>query len=459
MTPRYAVLFKCHDWQDFERRQLDRLARRVTSGDIFVLADKTNPAVAAIGHPVERTLRIDAADARAIGLEHVHDAPVFWYSNDYPLHVFARRYPDYRYYLMLEFDVVPNIDLDGLIRRLHAESIDFVGEPIRTPLTQWPWRESCRGWYADADIRHWLSCLAVFSNRAARHLYRRRVEASERLRTGRIASLPMCEAVIPTELHLGGFRVKPLSDLGTLPHYGTAPHYPEERLPEYAHEAFVHPVLDTERFLERVFKSLPNPEDMLDQPPYRDILTDRLRAAAMPRIHHAAWSAGKTATCQRVIEAMRRVADPGYLRTHGLDGRNLALGRPASQSSISPWSLRPDEAGGPVTGPVTGRYTFHTQEEERPWWMVDLLSRQTVGSVRVFNRMDIPWRANGLELHVSGDGRHWQLAGTHDGTSPFGGADGYPLTIPVDRPVRFIRLELPGVAILHLDQVQVLPPA
>ncbi|MBS0641519.1 MAG: hypothetical protein JSS43_16760 [Proteobacteria bacterium] len=458
MTPSYAVLFKCHDWRAFERRQLDRLAQRARSADIFVLADKTKPGVAAIDHPAERTFYLDAGDARAIGLEHVHGAPVFWYSNDYPLHIFAQRYRHYQYYLMIEFDVVVNADLDSLIRNLQAKAIDFVGEPIRTPLAEWPWRDGCGGWYADADIRHWLTCISAFSNRAAHHLYRRRVAASARLRGGEVESLPMCEAVVPTELHLAGFHLVPLSQLGSAVHFSTAPYYPEERLAAFAQEDFVHPVLDEDRFLERMFRAVPIAEEVLDHPPYRDILTDRLRAAAMPRIHHAAWSAGRTAVCQRVLEEMRRVPDSGYLRLHGLDGANIALGKPAAQSSVSEWSLRPDESGGPVTGPVTGCHTFHTQQEERPWWMVDLLSRQPVQTIRVFNRMDIPSRANGLEAYVSADGRQWDLAGTHQG-EPFGGADGRPLSIPVNRAIRFVRLELPGVGILHLDQVQVLKPA
>jgi hypothetical protein len=138
-----------------------------------------------------------------------------------------------------------------------------------------------------------------------------------------------------------------------------------------------------------------------------------------------------------------------------LDGTNLARGKPAAQSSHSEWSLRPDEPSGAVTGPVSGRYRFHTELEARPWWMVDLLSRQYVATVRVFNRMDIPVRANGLQVFVSGTGREWWLAGSHHGETPFGGADGNPLDVEVDREIRFVRVELPGTGMLHLDQVQV----
>ena len=110
-------------------------------------------------------------------------------------------------------------------------------------------------------------------------------------------------------------------------------------------------------------------------------------------------------------------------------------------------------------GPVTGRFTFHTAWENRPWWMVDLMTPQPVGQVRIFNRVDVlAVRANGLELYVSNDGRHWELAGQHQGAEPFGGVDGNPLEIDVNRTVRFVRLEVPWETILHLDQVQVRGP-
>ena len=459
LTPSYAVLFKCHDWQPFEQRQLERLRQRVRSGEIFVFADNSKGDVSGIDHPAEQILQGGKAEAQAIGLEHVNDAPVFWFSNDYPLHIFSRKYPDYDYYLMIEYNVVPNADFDALVHRLSALNVDFVGEPIRVPFAEWPWRSSCEGWYDSVQILHWLSCFAVFSNRAAHLLYERRVAAGQKLRAGLVQSLPMCEAVIPTELRLAGMNLMKLKALGDTTHFDTAPHYPEARLEDYSGLSFVHPVRDEQRFLARVFDAVELAEDLLDKRhPYRSIMTDALFAAALPGIFHAMWRASNDAGCRRVLAEMESVDDLAYRRLHGLDGSNLALGKPASQSSHSEWSLRPDEASGPVSGPVSGHFTFHTEREDRPWWMVDLLLIQYVSSVRIYNRMDIPSRANGLEVFVSVNGRQWDLAGRHTGTAPFGGADGKPLEVAVNREVRFVRTELPGPGILHLDQVQVLGP-
>ena len=456
------MLFKCHDWQPFEQRQLERLRQRVRSGDIFVFADNSKGDVSGIDHPPGQILQAGKAEAQAIGLEHVHGAPVFWFSNDYPLHIFSRKYPNYDYYLLIEYDVVPYVDFDALVQRLSALGVDFVGEPIRVPLEVWPWRASCDGWYDTAQILHWLSCFAIFSNRAANVLYERRVAAGRKLRAGLIQSLPMCEAVVPTELRLAGMNLMQLNELGSTSHYDTTPYYPEARIADFSAPAFVHPMLDQQRFLAKLFNAVGRVEDLLDdRHPYRAIMADSVFAAALPRIFHATWRASDDVGCRRALAEMEKVNDPSYRHLHGLDGSNLALGKPASQSSHCEWSLRPDEASGPVMGPVSGQFTFHTGHEDRPWWMVDLLSTQHVSSVRIYNRMDIPTRANGLEVFVSGNGRQWDLAGRHTGPMPFGGADGKPLEITVSRAIRFVRTELPGPGILHLDQVQVLgaPPA
>ncbi len=458
MTPTYAVLFKCHYWDAFTQRQLDRIKQRVTTGDIFVVVDETRGQVASIGHPEERILRVSRDAAEAIGLDHAGDTPVFWYSNDFPLHIFTRAFPHYDYFVMTEFDVVTTVDLDALVGRLQAAEVDFVGEPIRTPLSEWPWRTSCHGWYDLAEVLHWLSCFAIFSNRAAHYLYRRRALAALRVRSGLAGMVPMCEAVIATELSRGGYRLMKLHEFGSTACYDTMPPRPEELLPDLAREDFVHPVLDRPRFVTNLIGGMPDPSVLVEEDhPYRFLLGEAVLAEALPLLHHRLYCGLDDAGCRRVIERMRQWGNKAYLRLHGLDGSNLALGKPATQSSICEWSLRPDEARGAVTGPVTGRFMFHTALQQQPWWMVDLGAPQPVGQVRIFNRMDVlAARANGLEVYVSADGRHWDLAGRHEGETPFGGADGDPLQVEVGRTIRFVRAELPREGMLHLDQVQVL---
>jgi hypothetical protein len=455
-APRYAVLFKCHFWDEFTRRQRDRLRAQVGAGDLFVVIDETHGTILDIDHPTDRVLRISQESVRAIGLEHGGPLPVFWLSSDYALHAFSQIYPSYEYYVPIEFDVVLNTKLDPLIRRLHQDRVDFVGQPIATPLRDWAWLATCAGWYDDSQIKHWLNCIAFFSNRAAHHLYHRRVVHGSRLRSGEQSTMAMSEAVIPTELHAAGFNLRPLHDLVRTGCYDSWPPFLEQALPELWHAPIVHPVLDQDKFIASMFKTA-KLSDLLDPDSVcRKRFSPGALAAALPRLHQRLWRGGDPEGCRRAIEAMRQIPDPDYRRLHGLDGRNLALDKPAWASSNSQWSVRPDDAGGPVTGPVTGDYTVHTDLDDHPWWMVDLRAVREVAVVRVFNRMQNAQRANGLQVYVSRDARQWTLAGAHLGPDPFGGADGLPLEVTVGRAVRLVRLEIPRKEHLHLDQVQVL---
>lgn len=142
---------------------------------------------------------------------------------------------------------------------------------------------------------------------------------------------------------------------------------------------------------------------------------------------------------------------------------NIALGKPATQSSVSQWSSAPDprqDAAGLVSGRITGGYQCHTLHEERPWWQVDLGGATRVHQIRVFNRCDTPalaQRARALEIAASADGATWFSIHRRVEETAFGGADGEPLVVSLTNPVPAQRLKLTLLAMtnLHLDQVEV----
>ena len=102
--------------------------------------------------------------------------------------------------------------------------------------------------------------------------------------------------------------------------------------------------------------------------------------------------------------------------TWALAGENLALGRPATQSSVgeAPAIRTPEaDAAGAVNGSFVERYGFHTQEEDQPWWQVDLEARSVIEAVIVFNRVDHPviaMRAVPLRILLSADAVTWTVA-------------------------------------------------
>ena len=134
---------------------------------------------------------------------------------------------------------------------------------------------------------------------------------------------------------------------------------------------------------------------------------------------------------------------------------NLAQGKPASQSSRSQWS-RPDDPQGAVDGVINGGYAFHTDNQANPWWQVDLGKSYRLADVRLFNRLDCcSERARTVQVMLSDDGRVWRTAYRHNG-SIFGGKDGKPLVVPLNREsARYLRLQLNESTWFHLDEVEV----
>ena len=129
-----------------------------------------------------------------------------------------------------------------------------------------------------------------------------------------------------------------------------------------------------------------------------------------------------------------------------------SIGRFTGPQPVSPEG---DAAGG-CDGIINGRYGFHTNEESSPWWQVDLEQITGLSRIVIYNRCDAPDRASRLIVLLSTDGANWTETYRHDGTSFFGFTDGKPLVIKLnDAKARYVRIQLPYIAYLHLDEVQV----
>ncbi len=75
-----------------------------------------------------------------------------------------------------------------------------------------------------------------------------------------------------------------------------------------------------------------------------------------------------------------------------------------------------DAAGG-CDGVIDGHFGFHTQQEENPWWQVDLGQSLPLDRIVIYNRGDgVAERAAHLQVLVSDDGQDWQLLYEHDGS-------------------------------------------
>lgn len=138
---------------------------------------------------------------------------------------------------------------------------------------------------------------------------------------------------------------------------------------------------------------------------------------------------------------------------------NLALKKPARQSSRSMWS-RPDDPQGAVDGVKNGSFGFCTEREANPWWDVDLGAEYLLDRVIVYNRLDfgadVAHRATPIEVWVSHDGVDFRRV-VWNRSGPFGGVTGKPLELAISGTrARFVRLRLNSTDYLHLDEVEVL---
>lgn len=130
------------------------------------------------------------------------------------------------------------------------------------------------------------------------------------------------------------------------------------------------------------------------------------------------------------------------------------LARARAQQGILP----EEDAAGAVDGNVSGRFSFHTGQDENPFWQVDLGDVHDLASVAVYN-LHVPQRLAGFKLLLSDDGAQWREVYQHDNTAPVGEGQGEPFIVPlVDQRGRMVRIQVPGRMWMHLAEVQVFAP-
>lgn len=148
----------------------------------------------------------------------------------------------------------------------------------------------------------------------------------------------------------------------------------------------------------------------------------------------------------------------------GAAGRNLALGKGATQSSVSLWSRggTPEEdASRVVSGNLTGSYNNHTGLDDPAWWRVDLEHTCRISQIRIYNRIDdnrdIMRRTNHFEIQTSDDECFWKPVLRKTSEALVGSSKYAPYVWTPDETVlaRFVRIQLIGKQFLHLDQVEI----
>lgn len=136
--------------------------------------------------------------------------------------------------------------------------------------------------------------------------------------------------------------------------------------------------------------------------------------------------------------------------------QDISASGTASQSSLSQWS-KPNDAQR-ATIDNTSDFAFHTGEDDKAWWKIDLPKRQPISYIVIENRRneDYQDRATDISVYCS-DGK--QERQVYQGHSRFGALPRQlPLiiAIPGDIPVKSVRIEKASAGALHLSRVRLL---
>ncbi len=113
-----------------------------------------------------------------------------------------------------------------------------------------------------------------------------------------------------------------------------------------------------------------------------------------------------------------------------------------------------EDAPGAVDGKITNYYSFHTGQDNPPWWQVDLGREQPIALVRIYSP-HFSERLTKFRLLVSGDGNSWKPVYTHGTTS--NETKRFDVELK-DVEARYVRIAASTHTWMHLDEVMVFGP-
>jgi len=131
---------------------------------------------------------------------------------------------------------------------------------------------------------------------------------------------------------------------------------------------------------------------------------------------------------------------------------NLALHKPASQSSTVSGGAPERAVDGNTDGVYNNNSVTHTNADALAWWQVDLGAVTDIGEVIIYNRTDCcSDRLSNFDVRISNDGINWQIRSIYFEAAPT------RTTHQVQASGRYVRVQQLGTNYLSLAEVQVTP--
>ncbi len=138
---------------------------------------------------------------------------------------------------------------------------------------------------------------------------------------------------------------------------------------------------------------------------------------------------------------------------------NIAKNKPCFQSSLSKWSKDYHAKGVVIDFEKEEEFGFHTNLEDSPFWIVDLLWIYPLNSIVIHNRLkqQFEYKAKSICVEISINNEDWILI--HKGLVFFGSnkSDNSPFILPLGDKIdaRYIKLSLKEKVYFHLSKVEI----
>ena len=451
MPPSYAAIFRTHVWDEGVRDMAERARACCGSGRFVVAADETRSPLQ-VG-TFEKLSHTD--DFSDYGLPSVPADKVLWWNADYPLYAARRALPDSDYYVMFEYDVFLNCDVDRMVRQCAENKVDFVGSFMSPIGADHFFAESASAMVGDL----WWAFIpfTIVSGRAIDEMLQIRQTLAAKLATEQISQWPYCEAFMPTVvaqrtefISWGLDRLIDTSLLAGRPFISI-------RDPRLSKAEFIaHPVMSGQRFIKALISEQPPGSHYMSdgrlRPELQHEILDDLRAVFGDQIQNQRNPDGSWWVAESIVPPEPEIVRPWI---------DLAYGKPATQSSHSRWSRgasAEEDAALANRDPLPDECAFHTDAEENPWWQVDLLEICVVERIEIVNRVQFPLRFLHFRIDASRDGENWTTCFSKNDNAMVSSDPNYPARFTLVHQIhaRFIRIMQLGTDCLHLRRVRVL---
>ena len=207
-----------------------------------------------------------------------------------------------------------------------------------------------------------------------------------------------------------------------------------------------------------------------DQPFTSTNLTTTLNQAGVSSFHTAGQGAFPTqVTINRTGRYIRvQLGGTNYLSIAELQVLgiappvNVALNKTATQSSThASGAVASRAVDGNTNGVFTNGSVTHTLNDVNAWWQVDLGQVETIGTIKVWNRVESPERLTNFYVFVSDQpftSTDLTTTQNQSGVSSYhtAGQGLFPTELAIDRTGRYVRVQLAGTNYLSIAEVQVL---